>query len=160
MKNLRCTCGGGRVHHENDRSCWCPRCLQLPESQRCTAYAPHVPVKLPTPPTKQQNDQNPTNAPHPSSSKTLDDDQRETRNHEAILRHLTNVRAHGATVSELTALLGMHSRSVSAALKALHEAGTIEPAQATRRIGDTSEDIWQAVCPAERPSEVQMSLWA
>lgn len=155
MTNPRCTCGGGRAHHENDIACWCPRCLQGPDEQRCTQYAPHKPVKLPKPPLRDapspENDTDPATQPNVP---TYDVDT------QLILEHLASTGNHGATSSELSTHLGVSSRQVARSLTTLEENQDIRMSRTPRVIGDATEMIWVATRSADGLEPHQVTLWA
>lgn len=150
--STHCTCGGTAVHHRGDVTCWCPRCLTKATSERCTSYAPHVPITLPAP-------QAPTvAAPTPSAPEPDLAD----RSQRIAFATIKAAGTHGATASEIVALGGTRPEPTRAALRALKRAGLIQEAPTPREVATgLSEPVWQVPGAAGDPEGVngQAHLW-
>lgn len=134
-----CTCGGRQAHHHGDIACWCPRCLAKPTSERCTHYAPHVPLALPTPPS--------TTSATRTERHVCGETHRtaEDRARAEVEAHVRRCGATGSTASEAVALLRLSSPAVQTALRALERASVIREAPDGRAIaGGVTESVWVA----------------
>lgn len=156
MTSTRCLCGGGRAHHQNDIACWCPRCLQLPAEQRCATYAPRRPVRLPAPPPPPD----PAAGPEPLGTHERIQVQPHRPSREAVARQVAAAGNEGATCTELSTLLGLAPKVVTAELASLQDDNEITLAPYRRTLGSASEDVWLPLSDLDAPRPHQSPLWA
>lgn len=137
-KPLLCVCGGGKAHHTVEEQCWCPRCLLLPEADRCVAYreAP------------KQVDRNVTRvgAGHPKTAKDAAWANLPRSGSKRRSLYDWIMKRHGCTDDELEEITGWSHQSVSAGRNTLMEDGLIIDSGKTRptRYGNDAI-VWEVV---------------
>lgn len=148
-----CRCGGGRAHHENDLACWCPACLKNQPLDRCTEFAPRVPIRLPRPP---KSEGRPTSSASPSVASPPQPPAASSVSIE-VLNHIAGAGSHGATPGEVATFLELGRQATALAFKELAADGRINMREAPRKIGSEREAVWVA---EEASAPQQITLWA
>lgn len=132
---ILCQCGGGPAQHNVDlaeEGCWCPKCLQRPEADRCRQWQPMEVAK--TPPKVNRNVA-PAGKRHPASALEAARKARPragTRRYE-VFKLIEKAGTNGLTDDELESLTGRSHQAVSATRNTLMNDGLIEESGHKRR---------------------------
>lgn len=133
-KIVRCACGGGKAQHAVDlqeEGCWCPRCLQKPEADRCREWRPEETIRKP------EVNRNVAPVGHRHGKTALDAARKAlpktgSRRHE-VFRTIETAGEYGVTDDELEKITGRSHQSVSATRNSLMKDGLIEDSGRRRR---------------------------
>jgi hypothetical protein len=133
MAAKRCGCGGTRAQHltppgEIDDGCWCPRCLQRPNEDRCRSYDPVLSVDLDRPGVRVGH-AHPETAKRAAGIASLRAGSRRKEVYDAIQRTLHR----GFTDDEMETALGRSHQTLSATRNSLMNDGLIVDSGQRRR---------------------------